>query len=256
MTAVVCEGVRKEFREGSLLKRKRPRICAISGVTFQVKKGEIFGIIGPNGSGKSTLIRILATLLIPDQGRVEVFGIDVVRKPLQVRRMINRVSVDAAFFKGLSPWENLRYAARLYGLNPKEAKERSLEILKRLGFPEARFYDPIEDLSRGQQQKIAITRALLTKPVLLLLDEPTTGLDPKSKLELQGFIKTIRSEHDVTIIITSHDMSEVEMVCDRVAIIDQGRILALGSPRELIANYGMGNLEEVFLHLAGKEFYA
>ncbi|HIE06159.1 MAG TPA: ABC transporter ATP-binding protein [bacterium (Candidatus Stahlbacteria)] len=254
MTAVACQGIKKEFVEGSFLKKSRSRISALDDISFSVDKREIFGIIGPNGSGKSTLIRILATLLLPDQGSVTVFGADVVRNPIQVRRMINRVSVDAAFFKKLSPWENLRYAARLYGLSPSTAKGRSLQILKRLGFPESRFHDSVEDLSRGQQQKVAIARALLTSPILLLLDEPTTGLDPRSKREVQDFVREIRNEHDVTVIITSHDMAEVEAICDRVAIIDQGRMLALESPEELNERYGKDSLEDVFLDLAGKEF--
>lgn len=254
MTAVVCQGIKKDFVEGSFLKRDRPRINALDDISFSVAKREIFGIIGPNGSGKSTLIRILATLLLPDQGSVTVFGVDVIREPIKVRRMINRVSVDAAFFKKLSPWENLRYAARLYGLSPKEARTKVLVILKRLGFPESRFNDSVEDLSRGQQQKVAIARALLTTPILLLLDEPTTGLDPRSKRDVQDFVFKVRNEHDVTVIITSHDMAEVEAICDRVAIIDQGKILALESPKDLTKRYGKDSLEDVFLELAGRSF--
>jgi len=217
---------------------------------------EVFGIVGPNGSGKSTLIRILSTLLIPDAGSAHIFGHDVVREYGAVRRLINRVSVDAAFFKGISAWENLRYAARLYGLGKKDAKERSLDILTRLGFAEKRIYEPLEDLSRGMQQKVAIARAFFTAPMLLLLDEPTTGLDPRSKLDVQNYVKDSMnsSVNDLTIILTTHDMREAEALCDRVAIIIDGRFVTLGSPPQLRSKYGKPALEDVFLDVTGREW--
>ena len=163
MEAVKCEGLVKAFGKNSR------KVIALNRVHFRVEKKEVFGIVGPNGSGKSTLIRILSTLLIPDAGSASIFGYDVVREYSMVRRLINRVSVDAAFFKGISAWDNLRYAARLYGLSKNEAKERSLEILNALGFAQKRLYEPLEDLSRGMQQKVAIARAFFTAPMLLLL---------------------------------------------------------------------------------------
>jgi ABC-2 type transport system ATP-binding protein len=229
---------------------------ALNRVNFGVAKNEIFGIVGPNGSGKSTLIRILSTLLIPDAGKASIFGYDVVREYGQVRRLINRVSVDAAFFKGISAWENLRYAGRLYGLGKRQAKDRSLEILNTLGFIEKRLYEPLEDLSRGMQQKVAIARAFFTAPMLLLLDEPTTGLDPRSKMDVQNYIRMAmsRSDNDLTIIITTHDMKEAEALCDRVAVIIDGRFIALGSPAQLLARYDKAHLDDVFLELTGREW--
>ncbi len=238
---------------GKSFKRKE-KIMALDHVSFSVDQGEIFGIVGPNGSGKSTLIRILSTLLIPDCGQARVFGHNVVSEFSKIRRHINRVSVDAAFFKGISAWENLRYAARLYGLSAGDAKKRSLEILDRLGFDRKRYYEPLEDLSRGMQQKVAIARAFFTAPMLLLLDEPTTGLDPRSKLDVQRYVKKAMADNGLTILLTTHDMKEAELLCDRVAIILNGRFAVCGKPTELLARYQKPNLEDVFLEVAGKEW--
>ncbi len=245
--AVQCVGLKKTFT-------KKKKVTALDKVSFTISKHEIFGIVGPNGSGKSTLIRILSTLLIPDEGYAHVFGYDVVRDYAKVRPLINRVSVDAAFFKGISAWENLRYAARLYGLGSKEAKQRVLSILSQLGFSEKRFYEPLEDLSRGMQQKVAIARAFFTSPMLLLLDEPTTGLDPRSKLEMQKFIRASMSHNGLTILLTTHDMMEAELLCHHVAIIINGRFVVVGKPQELLQKFKKPNLEEVFLEVTGQEW--
>lgn len=263
MLAIECDAATKYFYEktaytgikGKLGLQRKLKLTAVDQISLAVPKGEIFGIVGPNGSGKSTLIRMLSTLILPDAGYLKIFGYDVVRQSMQVRRRINRVSVEAAFFKRLSAWENLSYAARLYGLNAGTAKTKAVEILKTMGFKLARLYDPLEDLSRGTQQKVAIARAMFTSPVLLLLDEPTTGLDPISKRQVQEFILRMREIHDTTVLITSHDMSEMEHVCDRVAIIDRGRIIACDTPANLKHQLGNGKdttLEDVFVALTGK----
>jgi ABC-2 type transport system ATP-binding protein len=215
-----------------------------------IKRREIVGILGSNGSGKSTLIRILSTLLIPDSGRVTIFGYDVEKDERTVQRIINRVSVEASFFKKLSPMENLLYAARLYNMPADEARTKIRGILGRLGIKPDRIGAPLENMSRGMQQKVAIARAFLTAPIVLLLDEPTTGLDPRSKIDVQTFIKELREVHDATILITTHDMDEAEALCDRVAIIDQGRIVALGEALELkrIVAVIMGRTEPVTMH--------
>jgi ABC-2 type transport system ATP-binding protein len=233
------------------------RVLAVDEVSFEVHRGEIFGVLGPNGSGKSTLIRLVATLLLPDEGEVRVFGFDVVRQPMQVRRLLNRVSVEAAFFKKLSPLENLMYGARLYGLEAGEARARIADTLGRLGLERRTFDEPMEQMSRGMQQKVAIARALLSRPALLLLDEPTTGLDPRSKREVQAFILELRSEFGTTILLTTHDMAEADGLCDRIAILEGGHIAALDTPdglKRLVAD-GHGHeptLEDVFLQLTGK----
>lgn len=231
---------------------------AVDHLSFEVKRGEIFGILGPNGGGKSTLIRLIATLLLPDEGDIQVFGYDVIRDPMSAQRMINRVSVEASFFKKLSPMENLQYGARLYGVSGAEIRRQVVEILERLGIPEKNVDRPMEEMSRGMQQKVAIARALLSAPILLLLDEPTTGLDPRSKRDVQAFVRELRDDHDTTIVLTTHDMVEAEILCDRIAIMDSGRIVALDTPERLktMANQDNGHqptLEDVFLELTGKK---
>jgi ABC-2 type transport system ATP-binding protein len=233
------------------------RVVAVDRVSFSVQEGEIFGVLGPNGSGKSTLIRLLSTLLLPDAGLITVFGHDVVRESMKVQRLINRVSVEASFFKKLSPMENLLYGARLYGLEGGETRRQVVEILTRLGLEKRAIYQPMEEMSRGMQQKVAIARALLSKPRLLLLDEPTTGLDPRSKREVQAVVRELRDLHGTTMLLTTHDMTEADGLCDRIAIIDSGKIVALDTPsalKRLIHQNGHEpTLEDVFLELTGKK---
>jgi ABC-2 type transport system ATP-binding protein len=253
--ALLAEHVTKRFQVGS--RRKRRSVLAINDVSLRIERGEIYGVLGANGSGKSTLIRLFSTLLTLDTGRAEIFGHDVERDEMAVKRMINRVSVDAAFFKKLSPYENLAYAARLYGMPAKEAKAESVRILARLGIGEKRLGRPLEQMSRGMQQKVAIARALLTSPILLLMDEPTTGLDPRSKLEVQGFIEELRDSHDATMVLTTHDMAEAERLCERIGIIDAGRIVVEDTPDRLKAlvaadNGGTATMEDVFMRFTGK----
>lgn len=233
------------------------RIDAIQDVSFEVRRRAIYGVLGPNGSGKSTLIRMISTLLIPDEGTITVFGQDSQQNEMAVKRMINRVSVDAAFFKKLSPRENLLYGARLYGVSATEADIKAREILERLGLRPSSYTAPMEEMSRGMQQKVAIARAFLTQPILLLLDEPTTGLDPRSKREVQAFIEELRDTHNATILLTTHDMQEAEALCERIAILDEGRIVAEDTPQGLKARVKGRNgqpptLDDVFLQLTGK----
>jgi ABC-2 type transport system ATP-binding protein len=253
MPALLIEGVTKRFTVG----RKRKPVTAISNVSLRLERGDIHGILGANGSGKSTLIRLVCGLLTLDEGQVEVFGHDIVREEMKVKRLINRVSVDAAFFKKLSPMENLLFAARLYGLDARNAKRDALEILGRLGIAEKRVGRPVEQMSRGMQQKVAIARALLTSPTLLLLDEPTTGLDPRSKLDVQAFIEDLRATHDATIVLTTHDLAEAERLCGRITILNDGRIVAEDTPAGLraMAAERTGRpqtLEDVFMTYTGR----
>jgi ABC-2 type transport system ATP-binding protein len=235
----------------------RRRVVAVDDVSFAVERGEIFGILGPNGTGKSTLIRLVATLLAPDSGHVRVFGHDVVRDEPAVKRLINRVSVEPSFFKKLSPMENLMYGARLYGVDARQARERVYEILGRLGIGRQAIGAPMEDMSRGMQQKVAIARAFLSSPILLLLDEPTTGLDPHSRRDVQAFVREMRDSHDATVILCTHDMTEADNLCDRIAIFDRGRVVALDTPsglKEQVRGPALPGptLEDVFLTLAGR----
>jgi ABC-2 type transport system ATP-binding protein len=245
--AVEVTDLRKEFG-----RRRHAGVAALDDVSLEIERGECVAILGQNGSGKSTLVRLLSTLLIADGGSARVFGHDVAREERTVRRLVNRVSVEASFFKRMSASENLSYAARFYGLTPASTRERIPEILRRVGFPVHRASAPMQDLSRGMQQKVALARALLTSPVLLLLDEPTTGLDPRSKLEVQEFIREIRAVHDTTILLCTHDLDEAEALADRVGILDGGRLLALEPADELKARYGADTLEEAFFAATGR----
>jgi ABC-2 type transport system ATP-binding protein len=227
-------------------------VRAVDAVSLSVSRGEIYGLLGANGSGKSTLIRLFSTLLTPDAGTVSIFGLDIARDELAVKRLINRVSVEASFFKKLSAMENLVYAGRLYGVPPAESRPKVVSILRRLGIEEARMKEPLDKLSRGMQQKVAIARAFLTTPMLLLLDEPTTGLDIRSKREVQTFVRDLRDEHDATIVLTTHDLDEAARLADRIGVLHQGRLVAEGTPAELTARHGGGTLEDVFMTLTGR----
>ena len=270
--AVVVTHVSKQFMKQKRARRQlpwrkaaasaappKPPVLALDDISLDVLRNEIFGILGANGSGKSTLIRLMSTLLIADSGAISVFGYDVRDDEMQVKRLINRVSVEASFFKKLSAMENLLYAMRLYGRSGSELRGEITKILVDLGISEERVKAPLEQMSRGMQQKVAIARAFLTSPVLLLLDEPTTGLDPRSKKDVQRFVHDLRDHHDATIIICSHDMDEAEALCDRIAIMDQGRLIAVGTVAELKQLVRERNglrepsMEDVFIALTGRD---
>jgi ABC-2 type transport system ATP-binding protein len=251
--ALLVDHVSKRFK----VDRRKPPVIAIDDVSIRLDRGEIYGLLGANGSGKSTFIRLVSGLLTLDEGRVEVFGHDLVREEMAVKRLINRVSVDAAFFKKLSPAENLSFAARLYGLDAGVARREAASILGRLGIGEKRMNRPLEQMSRGMQQKVAIARALLTSPTLLLLDEPTTGLDPRSKLDVQTFVEELQAEHDATIVLTTHDLAEADRLCGRIGILAGGRLTAEDTPERLkndiaIQTGAAPTLESVFMQYTGR----
>jgi len=257
--AVELHGISKRFAQSARRPFGRRQVkkekLALDQVSMRVDTGRITGILGANGSGKSTLIRILATLMTPDAGTASVFGYDVVAQPDDVRRHINRVSVEASFFKEMSPWENMLYAARLYGSGGKGTRARVEGMLERLGLPLDTLDKPMKQLSRGQQQKVAIARSFLTSPSLLLMDEPTTGLDPRSKREVQELVRSIRRDRAATVLLCTHDLEEAEVLCDHVLVLDQGRVLAEGTPAELIRAHAGdvgGSLEDAFMKLTGK----
>jgi ABC-2 type transport system ATP-binding protein len=268
--ALVVEHVSKRFAKGGgwlpwgkRADKKQKIVRAVEDVTLTIHRREILGVLGSNGSGKSTLIRLISTLLIPDEGTVRVFGHDVQKEERAVQRLINRVSVEAAFFRKLSPMENLLYSSRLYGVPGNVARDEIQAILGRLGIKADRVTQPLENMSRGMQQKVAIARAFLTSPILLLLDEPTTGLDPRSKQDVQAFVRELRDTHDATILLTTHDMDEAEALCDRVAVIDGGKIVALdtveGLKRATGENLDLGReatMTEVFMAYTGRDWEA
>jgi ABC-2 type transport system ATP-binding protein len=251
--AIELVSLGKTFRraEGPAL-RSRGIETALDDITFEVGQRETVAVLGQNGSGKSTLVRVLSTLLLPEHGSARVFGHDVVAEAPAVRRLVNRVSVEASFFKRMSAVENLSYAARFHGLTPSRTRSAIPVILAAIGFPPDRRSEPMENLSRGMQQKVALARALLTSPTLLLLDEPTTGLDPRSKRDVQQFVREMRDRHDVTILLCTHDLDEAEALAQRVGVLDRGRLIALDTVAGLCRRYDAASLEDVFFAATGR----
>lgn len=251
-------GEESRWSFGRKARPAKPAVLAVDHISLTVSEGEIFGLLGANGSGKSTLIRLISTLLVPDAGAISVFGYDVQTQEKAVKRLINRVSVEASFFKKLSALENLLYAARLYDLDMRSIRAECIRVLAALGLREKRLYEPLENMSRGMQQKVAIARGLLSNPRLLLLDEPTTGLDPRSRSDVQRFIQRLRQEQGTTVFLTTHDMDEADRLCDRIAIIDSGVIVALDTPAGLKAavaerlGKASATMEDVFMHHTGR----
>ncbi len=248
--ALELRNIEKRFK-----KKRNEYSHALKSVSLQVERGEVVGILGPNGSGKSTLVRVLSTLTLPDAGEVRVFDMDAVAHSRDVQRYINRVSVEASFFKKMSSMENLIFGAKLYGVSDRESRPRIQMILESIGFDFKRVNEPMEHLSRGMQQKIALARALLTSPMLMLLDEPTTGLDPRSKKDVQALIRSIRADHEASILLCTHDMGEAEELCDRIGILLNGELIAIdtadGLKRQYQQDGNLPTLEEVFMLATG-----
>ena len=258
---LVVRGLSKSFTPGfrpPWSRRPARVVRALGDVSFAVDRGAVYGLIGANGSGKSTLIRALSTLVLADAGEIRVFGYDVEADSMRVRQLINRVSADPSFFRQMSALENLLSFGRVYGLSRDEIRARAPEILERLGLHPDQHRAMVKELSRGQQQKIAVARAFLTSPVLMLLDEPTTGLDPRSKRDVQAFVREVRRDHEATVFLTTHDMDEAEALCDRIAFLVGGRIVAEGTPLELRRSVAGGrsvdsiDMEDVFMELTGR----
>jgi ABC-2 type transport system ATP-binding protein len=250
--AIQVRNLRKSFQKRTGF-RKKSELWAVDNVSFSIAQGETYGLLGPNGSGKSSLIRILSTLLIADSGYVEMLGFTLPEQADEVRRIIGRVSVDAAFYKKLSARENLLYTALLYGQNAREAERRAMQILEQLGMENTKFSTPLEEMSRGMQQKISIARALMINPPLLLLDEPTTGLDPKSRRDVQSFLEDLQSREGTTILLTTHDMAEAERLCARIGFLAHGKLVAEGTATQLMQRAGTATLDDAFIRLTGEE---
>jgi len=250
--AIEVRNLRKSFRKRNGF-MKSSRLWAIDDVSFTVAEGETYGLLGPNGSGKSSLIRILSTLLIADSGCVKLLEYSLPEQQERVRQIIGRVSVDAAFYKKLSARENLLYTALLYGQKAREAEKRAMEILEKLGMENSKFSTPLEEMSRGMQQKISIARALVLNPPLLLLDEPTTGLDPKSRRDVQTFLEGLKQREGTTILLTTHDMAEAQRLCARIGFLAHGKLVAEGTAEDLIKRANAQTLDDAFIKLTGEE---
>jgi ABC-2 type transport system ATP-binding protein len=238
MLAIDARAVEKTFRSGWFRRRATP---ALRGVSLRVPQGSIFGLLGPNGAGKTTLLSILTTLLLPDAGRVTVLGHEVGREPAAVRRRLNLASGNASFLWSLRPGEILAFYARLYGLGGAALRRKVDELLDLV---ELRAYTGLNynELSTGLKQRVALAKALVNDPELLFLDEPTLGLDPDISVRMRRLIAGLRRERGMTIVLTTHYMREAEELCDEIAFIKAGRILAQGTADELKRQIRIGDV--------------
>ena len=221
-------------------------VKALEGLSFTVKPGEIYGLIGPNGAGKTTALRILATLIKPSAGSAKIFGIDVERSPEKVRRLISYLPEEAGAYKNLSGIEYLEFMAAFYSKDRDEARESVLEAARISGLEE-RLRDRVKTYSKGMTRRLLIARALMMKPRLAILDEPTSGLDIVHAYHIRRVIQNYVAKYGVTVLLSSHNMLEVEFLCSRVALINRGKILIEGTPAEIKSRYGVNNLEEAFM---------
>ncbi len=217
------------------IRRRVERIRALKGVSFKVKKAEVFGLLGPNGAGKTTVVKILSTLLLPDKGTARIMGYDVVNEPRKVREIIGvSLSAERGFFWKLTGYENLKYFGLLRGLKGARLENRINYLMDLLGLKQLGGYTKLyEEYSLGMKARLNIARALLHDPEVLILDEPTLGLDPHSARAIRGLLVKLARHENKTVLITSHNMFEIELICDKVAIIDKGKIIALGTVSEL-----------------------
>ncbi len=227
--------------------KKYGDITAVRGISFTVREGEIYGLIGPNGAGKTTTLRIIATLLKPTKGEVLVYGYNTVKDEDMVRKLIGYLPEEAGVYERLTGYENLLFYARLYADNEHQAREIAKYGVMLSGLRE-RIWSRAETYSKGMKRRLVLARTLMIKPRLAILDEPTSGLDVYATVEVRKTIRSYVDETGSTIIVSSHNMLEVEYLCDRVAFIDRGKIIAMGTPRELVEEFNASNLEEAFVN--------
>ncbi len=234
MWAVEAEDLRKSYPKKIPLPFRRVEwVEAVRGISFRVRRGELFGLLGPNGAGKTTTIKMLTTLLEPSGGTARILGLDVRRNAREIRRRINLVAEgERTLYWRLSAYENLKYFARIYYVPKDEERERIERLLKLVGLWERRN-DLVMNFSRGMKQRLAIAKALINDPEVLFLDEPTLGLDVQSAIFVREFIRRLVDEDGKTVLLTTHYMAEAERLCDRIAIIDHGKIIALDTPKGL-----------------------
>ena len=236
--AITVRNLKKNYttylRKG-LFKREKKIVEALKGISFEVYRGEVFGLLGPNGAGKTTTVKILSTLLLPDGGEAKILGFDVVKEAAKVRKVIGvSLTVEKGFFWKLTGRENLTYFGMLYGIDGEPLKRRVEEVLDMVGLKSLGVADKLyEEYSLGMKARLSIARALITNPEVLILDEPTLGLDPPSARTLRELLVRIAHEERKTVLVTTHNMFEAEIVCDRIAIINEGRIIALDTVEKL-----------------------
>jgi ABC-2 type transport system ATP-binding protein len=225
-------------------------IRALDELSFFIKQGEIYGLIGPNGAGKTTALRIVSTLLLPTSGTIRIFNLDVVSQAAQVRKIISYLPEEAGAYRNLSGWEYLEFMAKFNTENAAETKQVISEAAKISGLAE-RLKDKAKTYSKGMKRRLLVARALMTKPKLAILDEPASGLDVLHAYHVREIIKTYVKDHGVSVLLSSHNMLEVEYLCDRVALLNKGKIVVEGEPQQLKTKYESENLEEVFAKVVG-----
>jgi len=238
--AVEVDGLIKRFGE----------ILALDGLNFRVEEGRIYGLIGPNGAGKTTALRIISTLILPTVGSATVFGHDVVRESSEVRRLISYLPEEAGAYKNLSGYEYLQFMGKFNSDDKRDLKAMVEDAAVISGLGE-RLRDRVKTYSKGMKRRLLVARALMNKPKLAVLDEPTSGLDVLHAYHVRGIIKQYMEKHGVTVLLSSHNMLEVEYLCDQVALINKGKIVAEGAPAQLKSKYKASNLEQVFAEVAG-----
>ncbi|MCE4615017.1 MAG: ABC transporter ATP-binding protein [Desulfurococcales archaeon] len=232
-TAVIAESLEKTYYRGSFLTRA-PAVKALRGLSFRVEKGEIYGLLGPNGAGKTTTVKIISTLMVPDKGEAYVLGYNVVDEFAEVRKRIGvMLSVERGFFWKLTGRENLRYFGLLYGLSGRDLEDRIDRAIDTVGLKELEGDEKFfEDMSLGMRARLGLARVLLKDPEIMILDEPTLGLDPHSARHIRRLLR-LEARNGKTVLVTTHNMFEAEILCDRVGIIRSGKIIAEGAPEEL-----------------------
>ena len=233
MYAIEAKGLRKTYPGG---------VEAVKGISFEVEEGEVFGLLGPNGAGKSTTVGMLTTTIVPTDGTARLAGHDVARSPLLARSVSSVVFQEAVVDHGLTGRANLELHTRLWGVPPARAKRRIEELTEALGLTDL-IGRPVDTYSGGERRRLEIARALGSEPQVLFLDEPTVGLDPRIRHELLDVIAGLRAREDLTILVTTHYLDEAQRLCDRVAIIHEGALVALDSPKALLAALGREILE-------------
>ena len=225
-------------------------VRALDGLSFTINEGEIFGLIGLNGAGKTTTLRIVSTLLLPTEGTITVFGKEVVSQADKVRNIISYLPEEAGAYKNLSGFEYLQFMAK-FSTNDKNKIQELVDDAAEISGLKERLNDKVKGYSKGMKRRLLVARALMTKPKLAILDEPNSGLDVLHSVHVRNLIKRYAKEKGVTVLLSSHNMLEVEYLCDRVAIVNKGKVVVKGSPEELKTKYKVHNLEDVFGEVVG-----
>lgn len=236
--------------EATNLTKRFGGILALDNLAFKVEEGRIYGLIGLNGAGKTTTLRIISTLILPTQGSAKVLGLDVVNEASEVRKLITYLPEEAGAYKNLSGYEYLQFMGKFNSQNGADLKQMVEEAARISGLGD-RLKDRVKGYSKGMKRRLLVARALMNKPKLAILDEPTSGLDILHAYHVREIIKQYATEHKVTVLLSSHNMLEVEQLCDKVALINRGKIIVEGTPAELKSKHKAANLEEVFVEVAG-----